>query len=440
MQTWTLVLLLLCYVKADDPVDDFSEFDNAESFDAPVVIESGPNNEDVDVKKPQQEVFEEEEFVSLDEEFEAPTEEVQQGDFNAPHPEKKISPLTFADIPSHFRSNWSSYQVEAVALVIVFIYAVNFLLGKSKNQALANKWYADSAITLRQQFSLVGDDGTSQEPIGGSLIKDTEYSYSLWCSGRAGVKGMLSQLKLVKRQDLVGLVLNCFSPRADRIVHRIDLDPQEMDTFVMVLGLKKSIIRLVKEYPDLSTFAVERKPQIPLPNNFLVYAEVSETIPALLDNTVQQFFKRYEHLVDYFHFSDQYVGPKGPDDSVARFPENSPTLTFSYFLDESADEETERIVLQFTFIMIDKIRKYRLSREGKLKADKKRRSVEEAYLKNTHQQRQEAAQARREERSRERKEKLLQEEDPDKQRKLQKLEDKKNNKLKLPKMKQLRVK
>lgn len=103
-------------------------------------------------------------------------------------------------------------------------------------------------------------------------------------------------------------------------------------------------------------------------------------------------------------------------------------------------EEFHRILLQFTFHTIDRLRRYRLSREGKMKAEKKRKSVEEAFLKNTHLQRQEAAQARREERSRERKQRLLEEEDPEKQKKLQKLEDKKNNKLKLPKMKQLRVK
>lgn len=42
--------------------------------------------------------------------------------------------------------------------------------------------------------------------------------------------------------------------------------------------------------------------------------------------------------------------------------------------------------------MLDKVHRYRLSREGKNKADKKRQSVEENFLKTTHLQRQEAAQ------------------------------------------------
>jgi hypothetical protein len=106
------------------------------------------------------------------------------------------------------------------------------------------------------------------------------------------------------------------------------------------------------------------------------------------------------------------------------------------------------------FHTIDRIRRHRLSREGKAKAEKNRRAIEESFLKNTHQQRQEAAQvikrlnsyylnhlqARREEKTRERKMKILEEEDPDKQRKLQQIEDKKANKQKGPKVKQMRVK
>lgn len=55
--------------------------------------------------------------------------------------------------------------------------------------------------------------------------------------------------------------------------------------------------------------------------------------------------------------------------------------------------------------------------QAKQKAEKNRQRVEEAFLKTTHAQRQEAAQARREEKRRAEKERMMNEEDPDKQRK-----------------------
>ena len=57
--------------------------------------------------------------------------------------------------------------------------------------------------------------------------------------------------------------------------------------------------------------------------------------------------------------------------------------------------------------------------KGKQKADKNRAQVEENFLKLTHVQRQEAAQSRREEKKRAEKERIMNEEDPEKQRRLE---------------------
>ena len=57
--------------------------------------------------------------------------------------------------------------------------------------------------------------------------------------------------------------------------------------------------------------------------------------------------------------------------------------------------------------------------QGKMKADRNRARVEENFLKQTHAQRQEAAQTRREEKKRAEKERIMNEEDPERQRRLE---------------------
>jgi len=52
---------------------------------------------------------------------------------------------------------------------------------------------------LEQQFALVGDDGTSTEEMEGHLIRETEFSYTVWSTGRTGCKGMLTQIKVYKK-------------------------------------------------------------------------------------------------------------------------------------------------------------------------------------------------------------------------------------------------
>lgn len=60
-----------------------------------------------------------------------------------------------------------------------------------------------------------------------------------------------------------------------------------------------------------------------------------------------------------------------------------------------------------------------LCAQGKQKADRNRARVEENFLKQTHAQRQEAAQTRREEKKRAEKERIMNEEDPERQRRLE---------------------
>lgn len=49
-------------------------------------------------------------------------------------------------------------------------------------------------------------------------MKESENIYALWCSGRSCVEGMLVELKLLKRQDLVNVLLRLFKPASDQIV------------------------------------------------------------------------------------------------------------------------------------------------------------------------------------------------------------------------------
>lgn len=271
-------------------------------------------------------------------------------------------------------------------------------------------------------------------------MKETENNYLIWSSGRVGCQGlrhvlissigqfsgMLSQLKLLKRQDLMGMALNKFRPKSDCVVHRIELDSGEMDTFVIAVGIRKTLIKLFKEYTDLvgclcSTLFMRRlchsfrtpshrKRRIPvrlvfqplspsslksLNQSRLLWTKqhvssssdtsVSLTTSTSLTNTPVKRFQSGLYTVanTLLVFSE----------NLTKLPETAPTLIFNFnFIESEQSAEMEQVLLQFVFHTLDRIRRYKLSREGKQKADKNRRSFEESFLKNTHQQRQEAAQ------------------------------------------------
>lgn len=58
-------------------------------------------------------------------------------------------------------------------------YFVNFMVGRARNGRIAEAWYAAFAPMLRDNFSLVGDDGKLDAGRAG-LVKESENVYLLW--------------------------------------------------------------------------------------------------------------------------------------------------------------------------------------------------------------------------------------------------------------------
>jgi HD superfamily phosphohydrolase len=115
-------------------------------------------------------------------------------------------------------------------------------------------------------------------------------------------------------------------------------------------------------------------------------------------------------------------------------------LIVNYFLPDKVDMDDMRPLLQLVIYLVEKLKKFKLSREGKNKADKNRLRIEEEYQKNSHSARAELAAQKREEKRKQEKERIMNEEDPEKQRRWEKKEKKRQAKKQTPKLKQLSIK
>ncbi|XP_077553758.1 PAT complex subunit CCDC47-like isoform X1 [Haemaphysalis longicornis] len=348
MKAAVLVVLVLLVAGAaggrvaeeDNEFAEFEEFDEEEA-PAPSPSSSSPapsssqraeapqpadDEEEARVEEEFDHFQDEEEFEGLD--HERPPSRPQGGD--KPH-------LTIAKVPLHLRSNWESFYLELLMLAGLAIYFGNFVAGRNKNHRLATAWFHAHRPLLLENFALVGDDGRQElsaggEPDGG-LVKDSESVYTLWCSGRLCVEGMLVELRLLKRQDLLSLIAQAVRPAADQLVVRVTMGAQSMDGFVMCLATKKTATRLHKTMADLSTYCPEKKrpDKYGLPANFTVLSEMGEVANAMLDAKVLSVIKRYEECIDYIHMSDQYSGPRLQEDTQpTKLPEVKKVLLFGF--------------------------------------------------------------------------------------------------------------
>ncbi|GLG94159.1 Coiled-coil domain-containing protein 47 [Gryllus bimaculatus] len=447
----TLLLLNPVTCREDIEDNEFAEFEDFEedeeeqpirdTQDTPggsrgrIIDQDDEGNEDDDVEDAIVE-DDDNEHLQDEEEFEGFDTDHVRG--SGRMDDRESPKITITKVPLHFRTNWDSFYLEMLMIAGLVVYSINFFTGKSKNNKLATAWFNTHRSLLEENFSLVGDDGKMENENPG-LMKDSENMYTLWCSGRTCCEGMLVELKFLKRQDLVAVIAQLMRPSHDQVHIKIDMNKEDMDSFVLCVATKKTALRLSRDMADLSVYCPERRSvdKYGLPSNFNLMVEMGEVASALLDSRVATMINKYADLVDYIHFSDQFSGPKQPEDTtLTKLPETKKVLLFGFNIPVKGRPVNEameqmRPLLQLVFYCMEK---------AKNKAEKNRLRVEEAFLKTTHAARAEAAAARREEKKRQEKERILMEDDPDKQRKWEDRELKRQMKKKAPKMKQLKVK
>jgi len=431
----------------EDEADDFSQ-DKGDEEEFVQVEEEDPDEEAVVEDETGGEfshLTDDEEFINYSDKSEDSEEFINEKKPNVKTGKSNVPPLQYANIPLHLRSNWGNYYLEILMIIGIVVYFMNFFTGKSKNQKIANQWFNSHFNILDSQFALVGDDGSKNlEDIHELINKESENIFTFWCSGRICCEGMLVELKLLKRQDLVGVIANALKPAYDQLHIRVDMSSDDMDNFIFAIASKKSSVRLSKDMYDINTYCPERRAaeKYGVAGSYFVMSEVAEVASAMLDSKLVSMFKKYPDAIDTIHFSDQYTGLKPSEDQQPmELPQGKKVLIFVFNLPNTTQaglEETQPL-LHLVFYCIDKVKKYKLSREAKSKSDKNRSKVAENHWRSIHAAKAEKAAEERERKRREVKERIKEIEDPDKQRKMEERENRKEKKKNAPKMKQLKV-
>uniref|UniRef100_A0A1L8DNQ9 PAT complex subunit CCDC47 n=3 Tax=Nyssomyia neivai TaxID=330878 RepID=A0A1L8DNQ9_9DIPT len=433
--------------------NDFAEF---EDFDDDFVTPSAPaapakkesdggdfrEMDDADDEAVVEDEDSEFEHFQDEEEFEGFPGEAQPSE-GAPIDAKEPK-LTMAKVPMHFRTHWDSYWMEMIMIAGLFAYFANFFMGKSKNTKIANLWLSTHRQLLEDNFVLVGDDGKLENESHG-LVKESESTFTLWCSGRTCCEGMLVELKMIKRQDLVAIIAGLVRPAIDQVHIKIEMSRDVMDTFVFCVATKKSATKMFKEQSDLSKFCTlvsKSEDKYKVPVGFSVLSELPEASTGMLDTVLIAALTKYAPLIEYLHISDQFCGVVQQEDpGNLKQPDVKRMLMAGFNMPLNVDMEVSmKPLLILIFYLMERLKRFRLSKEAKAKAEKNRARVEEQFLKNTHAARAEAAAQRREEKRKQEKERVMAEDDPEKQRRWEKKEQKRQAKKKAPKMKQLSIK
>lgn len=366
--------------------------------------------------------------------------------------------LVNAPLPRIYR--WETYYIEIAFLLASLLYFANYFVGSNKNHAISHQWYEKARELLKQQFVLIGgaphlgdgpkksnseddaDAGAGQAKKQRGLLKATESMYTLWCSGRVGMDGLLIEINLLKRQDLFSMALTLLKQTKDKLTLRFLLNNEGYENFVFCLAHKAYATKLARDMVDINTFCPKRKPISQYGSDvdkFFIMSELSDVVPFILDSSTVSFIKKYERSIKYIHITDQFSTIRSEDLSSAQKLANSKRMaTFCFDLPMNSADRTEFIL--FALSLLDRLRKFKLARDSKQKSDKNRQKINDIIEKTAFNQRQEAAQAKKEELRRLEKERIYSEDDPEKQKRWEKKEAKRELKKNKMRVKQLKVK
>lgn len=255
---WCLVLSVGLVRSFDEEDNDFADFESDFEEDVPApAVDEKAQQPPVKVKSPQKD-FDDGEDGIVEDEFDiyADTDEFE-GFGGAETAEEKPQAgepkLTIAKVPMHLRGRLDSYWVEFLFIAGLVVYFINYAIGKNKNIQIANNWFNAHKAFLEDQFALVGDDGKKETEVltSGVLMKESDSIFTLWCSGRTCVEGMLLELKLIKRQDLLSLTMGIIKKEQDQLTIKVELSKDAMDTFVLAVATKKTASKMFKDMVDL---------------------------------------------------------------------------------------------------------------------------------------------------------------------------------------------
>lgn len=444
MTTFVVVLLFLLGSCAgevrkedvdDDDFDEF-EFDFGDEEEEEAEIENDDDEDSESEEDDEEDMIVEDEFDS--EEFEDDSQDGQKKQKGSSDSDE----LEILESTVEIKPVWEAYITEGCIVLGIILYFSNYILGKTKSTQIAETWAAVNMNVLKDNFTIVGDDGEGDTPTEAHVVRRADNSFTIWASGRVNCDGLLIHIELMKRHDLFSILYGIVRPSFDTVSFIFQLASADMDTIICAVSPHKTAAKIQKDYDDISNFCsgIRSGDKHGLPNSFSVLSESFDAANSVLSGQISSFLSKHADLFMSLHVSDQYTGLKedGSEDSdkiVVKQPERRIHLTFK--LPAKTEESVE--LLFFALKFLDHVKGIRLSREGKDKAQKNRQKVIHNQEKLQHQQRQEAAQQRRDEKRKADKDKILYETDPDKARKLEEKEHKKQLKKNSAKMKQMKV-
>lgn len=325
-------------------------------------------------------------------------------------PKKTFRELLYA---SGDISGKNNFFIEITLLCVVGFCIWSFVYGKLSNRILAIKWISVHRELFAEHFSLISAASNADPNPDELLSQNNGYnSYKFYASGRKNCQALLSEVILLKRNDLFWRIIDALAfPYHDKVTTQIVLtDSATCHPFLFFLCRKGKQLSIRESNPHFQEFT-SQVAHPSLNNALVVFAEVAEAVDQLLTKEDVAVINDLADFVEEISVTDlntQVI--EGVGDGIP--PKKVLTCTFRL----PAPGHMDRIVplTELSLRLIDTIFSMKLSIGGKNKVDRNRKVLTDRVAKALTEKR------------------LQEEKEENEKKKLEKLEKQKQDYEKLP--------
>jgi len=198
-----------------------------------------------------------------------------------------------------------TYHAEIFFVIIMVVYFINFVMGKSANYKIAQFMETEMKDVMLENFSQTVDSA------GESLIVESPFEYAMYGSGRKHCRRMTVFATLPERQNLMKVLQNFMQPTEPDIIEiSIEMTPEAFQGFVFAICPAKlsKIIKARKH--DLNAFSKKLAgTSWGLSQSLSIMCDKPEVANQLLKRDIKDFLNNNGEYLQLLHFSDFYLKP-----------------------------------------------------------------------------------------------------------------------------------
>jgi len=200
------------------------------------------------------------------------------------------------------------YWPEVLGVVVVLIYFINYIIGSSKNRALAEAWLEACMEKLESNFTIIGIENKCK------LERDSASLYTLYCSGRINCESVTFSISLKPRHDLFmwlyGMVQALHFEDVVSIQVAMGLESEtgaRMEKFCFAVVNKSQELKVRSDHKDLSSPIVARRWKTRLHDVFSCISDDDEIPKDFMPDVISSTLNEHRQYVKLLHFTEAMV-------------------------------------------------------------------------------------------------------------------------------------